>query len=244
MRALSPCALLRVWEEVCNEPPYRRALQLLAAACPGQSPEELANLSIGRRDALLLTLREWTFGKRLKCAAVCPACGERVEFNVKSSEIRATPPESKGDDLRLTKDDYQVDFRLPCTVDLSEASGYPDEADSRAAIIRRCIRKVRRHGKEIVPDQIPGHVIEAVVASMEKHDPQADTRLSLGCPACDHRWSLLFDIVSYFWTEIQAWAVRTLQEVHLIASAYGWSEAEILGLSPLRRQSYLKMVGA
>jgi hypothetical protein len=244
MQTLATSELLRVWEQGQAEPPYQRALRLLAAACPEASPEELSQLSVGRRDALLLTLRERTFGPSLTCVAACPACGQRVEFSVQAVDVRAAPPESNADDLRLTVDDYQVDFRLPCTADLAEANRWPDRAGSRAVVIRRCILKVRRRDDEILPDQVPAHVIEAVVASMEKNDPQADIRFSLHCPACDHGWTVLFDIVSYFWTEIQAWALRILQEVHLIASAYGWAEADILAMSPLRRHLYLQMVGA
>lgn len=244
MRALSASQLLALWEQGHGAPPYHLALLLLAGACPGQSMDDLAQLSIGRRDALLLTLREWTFGPRLAAVAACPACGEQVEFNVESADIRRIPPESGDDGFQLAENGYQVDFRLPCTADLKEASVQKDPDDVRAAILRRCIRKAHRHSEEIDPEQVPEQLLEAVVAAMEKHDPQADMRFSLACPACGHGWSVLFDIVSFFWTEIRTWAPRTLQEVHQIASAYGWPEADILAMSPLRRASYLQMVGA
>ena len=35
---------------------------------------------------------------------------------------------------------------------------------------------------------------------------------------------------------------RTLNEIHLLASAYGWSEGEILSLTAKRRRLYLQMV--
>jgi len=37
---------------------------------------------------------------------------------------------------------------------------------------------------------------------------------------------------------------RLLVEVHALASAYGWSEQEILSLSDARRRLYLEMVQA
>jgi hypothetical protein len=92
-------------------------------------------------------------------------------------------------------------------------------------------------------DQLPDTLLETITAHMAELDPQADTRLSLSCPGCHHCWQALFDIVSYFWNEIQAWAARIFTEIHLLASAYGWSEADILSLSPLRRQMYLSRVG-
>ena len=36
----------------------------------------------------------------------------------------------------------------------------------------------------------------------------------------------------------------TLAEVHALAAAYGWTEAEVLALSAARRRAYLELVGA
>ena len=37
-------------------------------------------------------------------------------------------------------------------------------------------------------------------------------------------------------------AGRLMRDIHLLASAYGWTEAEVLSLSAWRRQAYLDMV--
>ena len=79
---------------------------------------------------------------------------------------------------------------------------------------------------------------------MAETDPQADVQLALACPACGHTWQATFDIVSFFWSEINAWAYHTLREVHGLALAYGWTETDILALSPQRRQLYLEMATA
>jgi hypothetical protein len=78
---------------------------------------------------------------------------------------------------------------------------------------------------------------------MAEIDPQADIQIALTCPACLHQWSAAFDIASHLWIEVNSWAMRILDEVHRLASAYGWSEADILELSPMRRQLYLGMIG-
>jgi hypothetical protein len=77
---------------------------------------------------------------------------------------------------------------------------------------------------------------------MEALDPLAEIRISLTCPQCNHKWDAWFDIAGYFWAEIQDWAEKTLAAVHQLARAYGWSEGEILELSPVRRQLYLGMI--
>ena len=53
-----------------------------------------------------------------------------------------------------------------------------------------------------------------------------------------------FDIVSFFWSELTAWSIRILDHVHRLASAYGWSEADILTMTPSRREMYLARIGA
>ena len=37
-------------------------------------------------------------------------------------------------------------------------------------------------------------------------------------------------------------ALRTLREIDVLATAYGWTETEILRLSPWRRQAYLEII--
>jgi hypothetical protein len=52
----------------------------------------------------------------------------------------------------------------------------------------------------------------------------------------------MFDIGAFLWEEIAAQARRLLREVHTLARAYGWREADILVMSAARRQAYLEMV--
>jgi hypothetical protein len=77
---------------------------------------------------------------------------------------------------------------------------------------------------------------------MAEVDQAGDFQLSLRCPACEHAWLAAFDIGGYFWAEVHAWATRLLQEIHELASAYGWCETDILALSTPRRQAYLELI--
>jgi hypothetical protein len=89
---------------------------------------------------------------------------------------------------------------------------------------------------------LPDSVIQAVLERMGHADPQANLEIELSCPACSHNWQETFDIVSFLWSEITAWAIRILREVHVLASAYGWREADILAMNPRRRQAYLELI--
>ena len=58
------------------------------------------------------------------------------------------------------------------------------------------------------------------------------------------RKPFLLRIDPALWAELEAVARRLAMEVHTLASAYGWSESEILSLSDARRRLYLEMVSA
>jgi hypothetical protein len=78
---------------------------------------------------------------------------------------------------------------------------------------------------------------------MREIDPQANVEINLICPSCGSNWQKVFDIATFFCREIDIWALRTLREVHILASAYGWSEKEIVGMSQWKRELYMEMVG-
>ena len=82
----------------------------------------------------------------------------------------------------------------------------------------------------------------AVAERMAEADPHAGIELALSCPGCGHHWLAPFDIAQFVWSEVDAWARRTLYDVHVLAGAYGWRESDVLALSPRRRQLYLEMV--
>src|SRR5262249_47627345 len=80
MRPLAASDILKVWEQGEKQPAVDRALTMLAFACPELSDTELAELSIGQRDARLMELRELTFGSRVDGLTTCERCRIRVEF--------------------------------------------------------------------------------------------------------------------------------------------------------------------
>src|SRR5476651_313372 len=117
--ALSAAELLNVWERVRSLPPTDGALLLMASADAGISREELAQFSIGRRDAELLRLREKLFGSRMAGRADCPACGQPMEMNFSIAEIQAAPPPEPAEHFTADFGEYEISFRLPNSSDLA-----------------------------------------------------------------------------------------------------------------------------
>lgn len=241
MRALSASELLAVWECGLKGSPAQQALLLLVWACPEKTDDELAHLGVGQRDRCLLELRDFIFGHEMIGIASCPDCNATTEVSFLSEDIVVksyTAPEIS----RLSASGFDVSFRLPKSLDLLSISGCSDVHSARALLLERCILEAYAGGKCCSSKDLPEEVIDAVSERMSELDPQADLRIDLICPDCGCKWQEIFDIVSFFWGEINTWARRTLQDIHMLASTYGWSEADILAMSPWKRQIYLEMV--
>jgi hypothetical protein len=243
MQTPSAAELLRAWERGLAQPPIERALTLLAAALPEHRPGDLARMSIGRRDGYLLELRERIFGPRLASVASCPGCGERLELDFAAADVRVAATEEPGELLALSVDGYEVRFRLPNSRDLAALADADDPRDTGQALLLECVEAVKRGDDNLPVERLPAAVTEAVAEGMAAADPQADVQLALSCPNCGRQWNELFDIAAFLWTEIDAWAARTLRDVHTLALHYGWHEADILAMSAWRRQIYLALLG-
>jgi hypothetical protein len=236
--------LLDVWEQGLLDHPLKRVLRLLAVAYPEWSAGQWKEMPVGVRDGCLLNVREALFGPNLNCVTVCPNCAEQLEISLNTVQIRAAPPEASTSGIySITVEDCELEFRLPNTSDLLSITSGSNEFSARRKLFELCVLQAKRNGVSLEAGEISDEMVDAAANRMSELDPQADVQIALSCPACSHQWLAAFDIASYLWTEMNGWALRMLDEIHRLASAYGWSEADILALTPVRRQLYLRMIG-
>jgi hypothetical protein len=241
MVALTAPELLDVWERCLTQGPIERLLTLLAAAGCG-SLAEAAQLSVGRRDARLLTLREGMFGSRLAALESCPQCGNKLELNFSVADVRVEIDDLSDESWPLSIAEFELRCRAVNSADLIAIAGERDPAHAKRMLLERCLSDIKQGKQSIEPGQLPEEVISAVASQLQEIDPLANLQLALECPQCSRRWLADFEIGSFLWEEIHAWAQRILREVHALASVYGWRESEILAMSPLRRQFYLQCI--
>ena len=245
MRSLLAQELLEVWERGLAQAPAARALSLLAAACPELTSDQIATLSIGQRDARLLVLREALFGPELESVVNCPGCNDRLELSLSTTELRfGAESQQQVTEVSLNVSAYNLRLRLPNSRDVLLAGSLEGPADRRDRLLKCCLLSAERNEVPVEADQLSPEVAEAAAQELAEADPLADIRMNILCPSCGHAWRAGFDIVDFLWAEVEAWAARILNEVHTLASVYGWCERDILALSPTRRQFYLDMVGA
>lgn len=222
----SASLVVRAWESAAVVAPWQRPAALLAALA-GVPLRETLELGIARRDAALVAWRTALFGSRWPAFAECPACKAMLEYDL--------PETSPGTNLR--DDSIQVDaagqswrVRWPNSLQLAEAAACDDPQAGRAVLLER-----------MLPEPVAPRFIEPILTAMaDAH--RGFMGLDLHCPECGNGWSSVFDAGEFLWTEVRVAGRRMLREVDAIARVYGWSEAEVLGMSDMRRSEYLAMV--
>jgi hypothetical protein len=233
MRAVSNLEILRLWERGIGMHPLDQALLAIAAALPETPSSAFPDWPLGQRNAALVRLIRTWFGASIKGWCECPECDERLEFEM--------------DTGLLTGVDYDDDrpvivrgrsFRLPTSRDLADIVHETDPRRAAERLLQGCCVKGEESPEWTDED------IEGVGEQLVHADPMAETLLQLRCAICGNEWTEPLDMPHFLWTEIEARAHKLMIEVHALASAYGWSEAEIFGLSDIRRALYLELVQA
>jgi len=247
MTALQERATIQMWERGHRQRPAEKALAMLSVAFPKAGGDQLASLTIGERDARLLQLHKQLFGPRVEVVANCPACGEWLEFAVNLADLQIPADAQPGEKIyQLSVNSYQLTYRLPDSSDLI-ALAHNDRvaADFEAArqqLLERCLLEAVHQGQPTTAADLPEPVCAALSTEMARRDPQAQHLLNIACAACGAPWQASFDIATFLWAKIETQAQALLREVHVLARAYGWSEADILALSSARRRFYLERV--
>ncbi|KPC59282.1 hypothetical protein [Streptomyces chattanoogensis] len=247
MAVTGPAELLATWEAGLARQGSGRALLLHRAARPGAGTDELLSVPLGERAADLFALRRALFGDRMEVRADCADadCGAAMEFELDAGALGAARPQVPEGGLRVEEGEWAVRFRLPAPADLAAVSAAAvGPEDARRLLGARCLRSAVRGGREATEEEIaalPDAVLKRFAAEAERADPAAELTLNIACPECGAATPAELDIAAYLWTELDAWARDVLLDVHLLASAYGWSEDRILALSPLRRRYYLEL---
>jgi hypothetical protein len=239
MPTLSAGELLDIWQRGQSLPAMDHALAMLERnqAEPRDCPSDW---SIGRRDARLLELYREMAGNVLVGQVTCPGCQALLEVSADAEVLLSKGRAEDPCDLCLQYGEYEIAFRLPTSNDLRAASRIRDIDQATEGLLRRCVIAIMRNGEPITDEPIERDIAQAICDEMSKADPLGDIQLSVEC-VCGHRWNVGLDITRFLWSHIQTQALRVLNEVHALASRYGWSESDILEMSPFRRARYLEL---
>jgi hypothetical protein len=244
MQAFSAAQLLSIWESCGELRGRQRSAALLQRVSPDGPEVDLCAWTLGQWNAALLDLREAIFGPQLALTLPCPDCRERLELDVSLEALRMGPTDAR--ELSANVDDWQVRFRLPTIADIEAVSSTAtaSEAALEDQLLSRCLLHAACAGAERDTAALPAEVRARIDAVMSAADPQGGGLIEVGCSACEQTTTVALDLGALLWQELDAWAHHILSEVHVLASVYGWREADVLGLSARRRSAYLQLIAS
>ncbi|MDO8144914.1 MULTISPECIES: hypothetical protein [unclassified Isoptericola] len=227
-RPVTRAATLALWELLsATAPPARGAAVLVAR---GLAPDLGAAcdvpLAVAAR-AALADLRD-RVGPVLDTVLTCPACEALLDVPLPLDDVLA--------DADVTPSAVRVgavEVRGPTTADVLAALDAPDPA---ATLRRRCVSWPAGTG----PDDDADLAVR-VAATAERLAGAAGASVRLGCPECGEDVLADVDVVRLLTDRVTDQARATLAEVATLCGAFGWSEHDVLELSPARFDAYLDL---
>ncbi len=232
MRRLSQSDCLAMWESGRTLHPIDQGVLAVQTAFPETRDESVADWPLGRRNRALAELHVECFSRSLRGWTSCVQCVEKLEFELDGEALLTMGPHAK-QPVRVEG----FEFRLPTSRDLAHLATRADAPDIALLLLERC-----RLGD--APLDFSEEKVEEVGSKLALADPLAEILLDFNCPICGAAFQESLELASFLWAELDGRVRRLLLEVHTLASAYGWSESEILELSAARRDFYVETVQA
>ncbi|MGW5363820.1 hypothetical protein [Actinopolymorpha pittospori] len=225
--AVTPAAAtLDLWESLtATALPARGAAVVVAR---GVAPDLDAAcdlpLAVAAREALA-ELRE-RVGPALDTALSCPVCEALLDVPLDLDEVLAGS-EVLADGMRVDG----VLVRGPTTADVLAAL---DSADPAATLRARCVT-----WPEGTVPYADAELTARVAAAAEQLAGSAGVSVRLDCPECGGDVLADVDVVRLVTERVTEQAQAVLADVAVLAAVFGWSEREVLEMSPARLRVYL-----
>jgi hypothetical protein len=183
--------------------------------------------------AVALAIRQAWIGDRLSTDGTCSDCAERVDVSFRISEyLNHFQPSTPADVATADDGWYEVSrirFRVPTVADLTDALGIDNNTATLA-------------GKCVQPGDLSEEQWQIVDAALDQIAPSLDGTVGGLCPECGASMQLRLDPCSYVMAELRELFAGIYYEVHLLARAYGWKEADVLSMGRSRRIKYAHLV--
>jgi hypothetical protein len=220
--------LLEAWDRACAATEVARGAVL--AQQLGLQPVAVA-ATVARTAASMIELHRTFFGDIAEMIMTCASCGESLEVEVDLAACGAG--QSTADRREIVTGAGPMVVRALTITDL--------------IVVRDCIDPVDALLERLVPDGADDRAAlsaddrELIDAVAQDLAGAAGTVISARCPGCGALGRSGLDPTALVWERVERWALDQLAVVAALARAYGWSETEVLALSPTRRARYLEL---
>ncbi len=213
--------LLEAWPLSGGEPLPRfiRFFGALDARGAAGGSSDWAEQSLGECNRQLAQLHQQVVGSAVEAVVTC-ACGEVLEVELPREEVAAAPDPAPRVEISAP---VPRRFRLPHLSEISLA-GQPIALAARCALDDG--------------GPLPEVFLDALDTAWAKADPVAEIILDLACPVCGETVMARADLALFVAHDLDLKVQGLVAEIHALAHAYGWTEAEVLAVPPGRRRAY------
>lgn len=200
-------------------------------------PGSASRLAVADRDRVLVRVHLDLYGPIIATTLTCRGCGERFDLDFRLDDLAAhcEPTDPYAPASTAAADEVwrvgDLEFRPLTGDDELAVLGKREPAD---ALFHRVTRTASG-----VDDDARGDVADALA----RLTPPVAAPIGAGCPECGAHQTAEFDVQRFLLTRMLGERPRLWRSVHLIATAYHWSRAEILALTREERETYADAVG-
>ncbi|NVJ50090.1 MAG: hypothetical protein HWE13_02615 [Gammaproteobacteria bacterium] len=220
-------------------------------------PFAASDLTASDRDWLLAHLYQKYWSNRIVSTLECDQCAAPFDLSFElsalvSSIYQSIPREKISGNARFMLAQHDVDD----VIGAEEQTDYANDHSRLAlnlptfaheqATVSVSLQQARNFLLQATRDDGESHNLapESLALLLEKVAPIVDLELEAACPECSKIHWAHFDLQSYCMKKIIGEKDNLLVEIHLIASHYGWSLAEIEQLPRTVRQSMANLIVA
>lgn len=209
--------------------------------CVATDGEDVWGWTLDRRVRALLAVIRAGAGDRLTWPARCleGTCGREMELELSVEQLLSTP-EPAAEFCCSPAPEQMLELRLATGADQRRwrATAEPGGHDLVSVLATSLVRAV--NGEHPPPGwMLPREWLPGLDAAFGEHDPLGSLELRVACPWCGAQSLLEPDLEALALSYLALEQRRVLEQVHQLARAYHWTEAQVLAVPPRRRALYL-----
>jgi hypothetical protein len=197
----------------------------------GVGPEAVRSLCVADRQYLMRQLAVVLGLEEDWLSASCTRCGSSFDVPIRYSDLPVKPAGEGFPFTQAATSAGPLRLRVPTGADQEMVARLEDPAEARRRLARRCL-------VEPVPARFTDEDLEAIEAALEEVAPELTTRAQVACVDCGKPHELFLDP----YVCLSRASEEIFTDIHALASAYHWSEREILSLPRDRRHLYMTLL--
>ena len=211
----------------------------------GQAPtfSSVETLCVADRQFIMRFLSIYLGSEQIWLTARCEHCEEQFDFMVNISEL---PVKEAGEGFPFASVETALGtcrIRVPNGADQRAIVSVENGKAALRILLERCMVQVPgelNDGKNVSDfiEKINPDDLRNIETAVEEVAPEIACMAQAACPEC--REVNVIGLDPYIC--LQQRPAKIFSEIHTLASIYHWSESDILSMTKMRRQRYLKLI--